>query len=89
MLVGLDIGTTKTTAIVGEITETGIDIIGIGTSPAKELRKLALVMNDREKRGINNSSLTVDLADAAKITISQKNVLGRTQSNKNGKQYRI
>jgi len=55
----------------------------------KKLRKLALVMNDREKRGINNSSLTVDLADAAKITLSQKNVLGRTQSNKNGKQYRI
>src|SRR5664280_3134265 len=39
VLVGLDIGTTKTTAIVGEITETGIDIIGIGTSPAKEIRK--------------------------------------------------
>ncbi len=44
MLVGLDIGTTKTTVIVGEITETGIDIIGIGTSPAKELRK-GLVVN--------------------------------------------
>jgi cell division protein FtsA len=44
VLVGLDIGTTKTTAIVGEITETGIDIIGIGTSPAKELRK-GLVVN--------------------------------------------
>ena len=43
MLVGLDIGTTKTTAIVGEITETGIDIIGIGTSPAKELRKGVVV----------------------------------------------
>ena len=44
MLVGLDIGTTKTTVIVGEITEPGIDIIGIGTSPAKELRK-GLVVN--------------------------------------------
>jgi len=44
VLVGLDIGTTKTTVIVGEITETGIDIIGIGTSPAKELRK-GLVVN--------------------------------------------
>lgn len=55
----------------------------------KKLRKLALVMNDREKRGINNSSLTVDLADAAKITISQKNAMGRTQPNKSGKQYRI
>jgi len=55
----------------------------------RKLRKLALVMNDREKRGISSNSLTVDLADAEKITISQKNVLGRTQSNKNGRQYRI
>ena len=43
VLVGLDIGTTKTTAIVGEITETGIDIIGIGTSQAKEIRKGTVV----------------------------------------------
>lgn len=43
VLVGLDIGTTKTTAIVGEMTDTGIDIIGIGTAPAKELRKGVVV----------------------------------------------
>ncbi len=55
----------------------------------RKLRKLALVMNDMEKRGINNNYLTIDLADAAKITIQQKNALGRTQSNKNGKHYRI
>ena len=46
VLVGLDIGTTKTTAIVGEVTETGIDIIGIGTSPAKEMRKGVVVNID-------------------------------------------
>jgi cell division protein FtsA len=46
ILVGLDIGTTKTTAIVGEVTETGIDIIGIGTSPAKEMRKGVVVNID-------------------------------------------
>ena len=55
----------------------------------KKLRKLALVLNDREKRGISSIYLIVDLADAAKITISQNNALGRTQPNKNGKQYRI
>ncbi|MEI6608795.1 MAG: FtsQ-type POTRA domain-containing protein [Deltaproteobacteria bacterium] len=55
----------------------------------KKLRKLALVLNDREKRGINSIYLNVDLADAAKITISQNNALGRTQPNKNGKQYMI
>ena len=46
VLVGLDIGTTKTTAIVGEITETGVDIIGIGTSQAKEIRKGTVVNID-------------------------------------------
>jgi cell division protein FtsQ len=55
----------------------------------RKLRKLALVMNDMEKRGINNSHLTVDLADEAKITIQQKNVLSHTQPGKNGRQYRI
>ncbi len=43
VLVGIDIGTTKTTAIVGEVTDTGINIIGFGTSPAKELRKGVVV----------------------------------------------
>jgi cell division protein FtsA len=39
IVVGLDIGTTKICAIVGEITDDGIDIIGIGTSPSRGLRK--------------------------------------------------
>lgn len=46
VLVGLDIGTTKTTAIVGEVTETGIDIIGIGTSQSREMRKGTVVNID-------------------------------------------
>ena len=44
ILVGLDIGTTKICAIVGEVTEEGvIDIIGIGTHPSKGLRKGVVV----------------------------------------------
>lgn len=38
-IVGLDIGTTKICAIVGEVTENGIDIVGIGTHPSTGLRK--------------------------------------------------
>lgn len=90
-------------SFLGAISETHIDeVFGLSLLTDKglslkmgmndferKLRKLALVMNDREKRGINNNYLNVDLADAEKITISQKNALGRTQSNKNGKQYRI
>jgi len=50
IIVGLDIGTTKICAIVGEIKEThrpdglsGVDIIGIGTSPSRGLRKGVVV----------------------------------------------
>jgi cell division protein FtsA len=39
IVVGLDIGTTKVCAIVGEVTEDGIDIIGFGSAPSKGLRK--------------------------------------------------
>jgi len=55
ILVGLDIGTTKTAAIVGEVTDTGIDIIGIGTSPAKELRKGVVVNIESTVEAIQKS----------------------------------
>lgn len=39
VIVGLDIGTTKIGAIVGEVVEDGVDIISVGTSPSRGLRK--------------------------------------------------
>jgi cell division protein FtsA len=39
LIVGLDIGTTKICAIVGTVTEGGLDIVGIGTSPSRGMRK--------------------------------------------------
>ena len=39
IVVGLDIGTTKISAIVGEVVEDGVDIIGIGMHPSRGLRK--------------------------------------------------
>ena len=39
IIVGLDIGTTKIACIVGEVTEDGVDIIGIGTAPSKGMRR--------------------------------------------------
>lgn len=43
LVVGLDIGTTKICAIVGEATEDGIDIVGIGSHPSRGLRKGVVV----------------------------------------------
>ena len=39
VVVGLDIGTTKVTAVVGEIDRDGITILGVGSVPCKGLRK--------------------------------------------------
>jgi len=46
VIVGLDIGTTKTCAIVGEVTEIGLDIIGVGIHPSEGLRKGVVVNID-------------------------------------------
>ncbi|HLD44825.1 MAG TPA: cell division protein FtsA [bacterium] len=43
LIVGLDIGTTKICAIVGEVTHDGIDVIGIGSHPSRGLRKGVIV----------------------------------------------
>jgi len=39
LIVGLDIGTTKICAIVGNLTDEGLDIVGIGTSQSRGMRK--------------------------------------------------
>ncbi|MBN2428182.1 MAG: cell division protein FtsA [Deltaproteobacteria bacterium] len=39
LIVGLDVGTTKICAIVGNVTDDGLEIVGIGSSPSKGLRK--------------------------------------------------
>ena len=39
LIVGLDIGTTKICCIVGNMTDEGLEVVGIGTSPSKGLRK--------------------------------------------------
>ena len=46
IIVGLDIGTTKVACLVGEITEDGIDIIGVGTQPCAGLKKGVVVNID-------------------------------------------
>ncbi|MBH1988714.1 MAG: cell division protein FtsA [Myxococcaceae bacterium] len=43
LIVGLDIGTTKIVAVVGELSPSGVQIVGVGTSPSKGLRKGVVV----------------------------------------------
>jgi len=55
VIVGLDLGTTKTCVIVGEITPQGIDIIGVGSHPSEGLRKGVVVNIDSTVEAIKNA----------------------------------
>ena len=43
IIAGLDLGTTKVTVIVAELTDDGLDVIGIGSVPAKGIKKGVVV----------------------------------------------
>jgi cell division protein FtsA len=55
LVVGLDIGTTKVAAIVGEVTEDGLDIIGVGTHPSIGLKKGVVVNIDATVQSIQRA----------------------------------
>jgi len=38
LIVGLDLGTTKVCAVVGDVTSEGVDILGVATSQSRGLR---------------------------------------------------
>ena len=67
IIVGLDIGTTKICAIVGEITNDGIDIIGIGTHPSSGLRKGVVVNIDSTVDSIKRAVEEAELMSGCEI----------------------
>src|SRR3954465_4786489 len=60
IIVGLDIGTTKIACIAGEVTDDGVDIIGIGTAPSKGLRRGVVVNPDAS---LSSSKAAIDEAE--------------------------
>jgi cell division protein FtsA len=68
IVVGLDIGTTKICAIVGELTDSGIDIIGIGTHPSKGLRKGVVVNIEATVASIRRAIEEAELMAGAEIS---------------------
>ncbi|WP_461208259.1 cell division protein FtsA [Desulfocurvus sp. DL9XJH121] len=55
LIVGLDIGTTKICAVVGELTPEGVDVVGIGTSPSTGLRKGVVVNIEQTVQSIKKA----------------------------------
>lgn len=76
VLVGIDIGTTKTIAIVGEVTATGIDIIGMGITPAKELRKGGVVNIDSTVEAIKKAVEDAEHMSGCRINSAYVGIAG-------------
>ena len=66
-IVGLDIGTTKISAIVAELTDEGLDIVGIGTSPSYGLRKGVVVNIDSTVESIKKAVEEAELMAGCEI----------------------
>lgn len=67
-IVGLDIGTTKICAIVGELNDGMVNIIGIGTSPSKGLRKGVVVNIESTVQSIKKAVEEAELMSGCHIT---------------------
>ncbi|PIR25671.1 MAG: cell division protein FtsA [Deltaproteobacteria bacterium CG_4_10_14_0_2_um_filter_43_8] len=76
MIVGLDIGTTKICAIVGEISNDGIDIVGIGTHPSKGLRKGVVVNIESTVSSIQKAIEEAELMAGCEITSVSAGIAG-------------
>lgn len=68
LIVGLDIGTTKIAAIVGEIADDGIDIIGIGTHQSRGLRKGVVTHIDNTVTSIKRAVEEAELMAGCEIS---------------------
>lgn len=55
IITGLDIGTTKIAALIGERTDTGLNILGLGISPSEGLRRGVVVNMDKTTRSITQA----------------------------------
>lgn len=67
LIVGLDIGTTKICAVVGELTPDGVDIVGIGTCPSTGLRKGVVVSIDNTVTSIQKALQEAELMAGCEI----------------------
>lgn len=76
VVVGLDIGTTKICAVVGQINNGQVDIIGLGTYPSKGLRKGVVVNIDSTVQSIKKAVEEAELMAGCQITSVYAGIAG-------------
>ena len=68
LIVGLDLGTTKTCVLVGEVHKEGIDIIGFGSTASKGLRKGVVINIESTVDSISKVLEEAELMSGCKIS---------------------
>ncbi|BCS88358.1 cell division protein FtsA [Pseudodesulfovibrio sediminis] len=76
LIVGLDVGTTKICTVVGEASENGVDIIGIGTSPSTGLRRGVVVNIEKTVQCIKKSLEDAELMAGCDIRTVYAGIAG-------------
>ncbi|MCB0326693.1 MAG: cell division protein FtsA [Bdellovibrionales bacterium] len=76
VVVGLDIGTTKICALVGEVGPSGVDIVGIGSYPSKGLRKGVVINIDSTVESIQNAIDEAELMAGCEINTVYAGIAG-------------
>ena len=76
LVVGLDIGTTKICTVVGEVAEGQVNIIGLGTSPSKGLRKGVVVNIESTVQSIKKAVEEAELMAGCHITSVYAGIAG-------------
>jgi cell division protein FtsA len=67
IVAGLDIGTSKVCTVVGEMTDEGVEIIGLGTHPAQGLRKGVVINIESTVASIKKSVEEAELMAGCEI----------------------
>lgn len=76
LIVGLDIGTTKMCAVVGELHPDGIEIVGIGSHPSEGLRKGVVVNIEKTVDSIKEAIQEAETMAGCEITSVYAGIAG-------------
>lgn len=77
VIVGLEIGTAKVAAVVGEVTESGgVNVIGIGQSPSRGVRKGEVVNADHAAEDVRNAIVEAEKSADVEIASVYLSVTG-------------
>ncbi len=76
MVVGLDLGTTKTCVLVGLWSEEGLEVVGFGTAPSIGLRKGVVVNLDSTVASIRQAVEEAEKMCGQKIKVIQTGIAG-------------